>query len=851
MRHYYLFLLLFALPTVAQNVQFDDPNLKSMFVNNTFSLFGCHAKDINGNNIAVDANNDNEIQLTEALAVYDLDVSNAVDEEYPYIDPVFTTLGGIESFTNLKVLSCNNHNITALNLVALTNLEELYCHNNLITSLTVNGLANLKTLDCADNLLTALNLSGLTGLQIFYCTHNTLATLSFTGLTSLQDIDVSYNPLLGLNPAGLTNLTRLYADSCNLTALPLTGLTSLVNLSCGFNPITALDLSGLVNLQLLNFQMCQVANINLQGLPALNFVRGFGNPVTSLDLSFPNNLQTVMFEECGLNFIDLSACSQLSMLYVDYNSLPSIDVSACPALTYLSAMNNTGLQYVNLKNGTVIQDLYLLLNTQLQYICVDEDELAFVQNAVDQTLLNCEVNTYCSFTPGGEVYQVAGTVLFDEDANGCNSTDAVVPNLVMNITGSGGTGTLIPNNTGNYSIYVTGGSHTFTPVNPNPAYYTLTPASTTVDFDTVSSPYALNFCLGAVGVFKDLEVTVLPLTAARPGFDASYRLIYKNNGTTTLAGTVALNYMDNVLDFVSATVIPSGNSFGQLTWDFTNLHPFEERSIDFVLNVNSPLEVPAININDVLNFTATVSFDGTDETPQDNTHTISQVVVGSLDPNDKICVEGATITPNMVGEYVTYIIRFENTGTYPAQNIVVKDVLDAAKFDVSTLTPLQGSHEFITRVSGNTAEFILENIMLPGAPNNDNHGFVAFKIKTLPTLSLNDSFSNTAQIYFDYNAPVVTNQAQTTVALLSTTDFDFKNYITLYPNPAGSTLHLDAKAGFEIKNVMVYNMLGQQLLSVVNTGNNSAVDVSSLAAGSYFIKVSTNKGMSSGKFIKK
>ncbi len=58
----------------------------------------------------------------------------------------------------------------------------------------------------------------------------------------------------------------------------------------------------------------------------------------------------------------------------------------------------------------------------------------------------------------------------------------------------------------------------------------------------------------------------------------------------------------------------------------------------------------------------------------------------------------------------------------------------------------------------NKVEFIFENINLPFDDAN-NDGFVAFKIKTKSSLVLGDTFSNSANIYFDYNFPIVTNTA--------------------------------------------------------------------------------------------
>jgi len=46
----------------------------------------------------------------------------------------------------------------------------------------------------------------------------------------------------------------------------------------------------------------------------------------------------------------------------------------------------------------------------------------------------------------------------------------------------------------------------------------------------------------------------------------------------------------------------------------------------------------------------------------------------------------------------------------------------------------------------------------------------------------------------------------------------------------------------------IYNTIGQQVLVVTNPNN--SIDVSSLKTGSYFIKVVSDKGTSSGKFMK-
>jgi uncharacterized repeat protein (TIGR01451 family) len=266
--------------------------------------------------------------------------------------------------------------------------------------------------------------------------------------------------------------------------------------------------------------------------------------------------------------------------------------------------------------------------------------------------------------------------------------------------------------------------------------------------------------------------------------------------------------------------------------------------------VNSPVDVPPVNSGTVLNFTASIEGSLPDELPGDNAIALTQIASNSFDPNDKTCLEGNTITPEMVGKEVHYLIRFENTGTANAENIVVKDMIDTTKFDINSLIPIDGSHPFETRISNtNKVEFIFENINLPFDDAN-NDGYVAFKIKTKPTLVLGDTFSNTASIYFDYNFPIITNTATTAVALLANQDFSFEDYFKIYPNPVNHVLNIDMKQAIEVTSINIYNTLGQIVLIIPNAQQKKSVDVSSLKTGNYVLKINSDKGTSNVKFIK-
>ena len=672
----------------------------------------------------------------------------------------------------------------------------------------IESFVNIITLKCNYNVISSLNVSGLTNLQSLGCNNNQLPSLNVSGLTNLQQLICSYNQLPSLN---------------------VSGLTQLVNLQCSDNQLPSLNVSGLTNLQILACNNNQIPNLDVSGLTNFNYLDCSNNQLPSLNLSGLTNLGT---------------------LYCNINQISNLDVSDSAYLNTLFCDNNLLITLL-MKNGSNGTYLGFSGNPNLQYICADEGQIPDVQSKITlYGYTNCHVNSYCSFKPGGIFYTIQGSNRFDANNNGCDVNDNILPSLKLSFTDGTVTGGLIPDISGSYQFDVQEGTHTFTPVFENPSYFNVSPASSSVTFPDVASPFVQDFCVTANGVHPDLEVVLIPITRARPGFDAFYKLCYKNKGNTTQSGTIELTFNDAVLDLVSANPMVSTQTFNSLNWNFSNLVPLATGEIVFTLNVNSPMETPAVIGGDLLSFMANINPISGDETPSDNSFSFNQTVVNSFDPNEKECLEGNNIAPEKVGDYVHYIIRFENDGSANAENIVVKDMIDSTKFDIATLIPESGSATYTTRITNtNQVEFIFQNINLPFAAGT-NTGYVAFKIKTKPTLVLGNTFSNTASIYFDYNFPIITNTATTTVQVLSTQDFEFGNYFTIYPNPAKNVLNINTKPNIEVHSITIYNLLGQLVLAIPNAQNVNIVDVSGLKTGNYFLKITSDKGNSGTKIIK-
>ncbi|MEW5675459.1 T9SS type A sorting domain-containing protein [Flavobacterium enshiense] len=697
--------------------------------------------------------------------------------------------------------------------------------NNITSIVGVNYFSNLTKIYCESVNLSTFTLNGLPNLEEVYFVQCNLTSFTITNCPSITLMNFNYNPFTSLDFSSFPQLNTISCKNNALTNLVVSGLSNLTYLDCSYNQLTSLNVQGLSSINGLTCNNNQLTSLNLNGLQTLSYIQALAN-----------QLSAVTFE----------GCSNLGTAYLSNNQLTFLDLNQCTSLTEIQLSGNPALSGILVKNGRT--ETVSGLPATLNYICCDEFEINDYRNYHSTP----EINTYCSFTPGGNYFTINGTNKLDGNSNGCSASDPNYPNFRINFTDGTTSSTLIPDNSGLYSIPVGTGSFTLTPILDNPSYYTVSPATTTVSFPAASSPATRNFCISPNGIHHDVEISIIPVTRATPGFDATYKLIIKNKGNQIENGTVSFtNYNENVTDYVSSN--PAFNSQNTVSnettyvWNFTNLQQFETKEIEIVLNLNTPTENPPLNMGSILHYAASVTVPS-DEAPNDNLATLYQTVVNSYDPNDKTCLEGAVITPDMVGKEVHYLIRFENNGTANAQNIVVKDMIDTAKFDINTLVPIKGSHTFETKISnGNKVEFIFKNINLP-FDNANNDGYVLFKIKTKSNLVVGNTFSNSANIYFDYNYPIVTNNYTTTVQnTLGLQENELLNSITVYPNPVKDMLYF--KTVNTISKIEIYDVSGRILSS--NSVSENKTDVSELKTGNYILKIFTEKGITNTKLIKK
>jgi len=639
---------------------------------------------------------------------------------------------------------------------------------------------------------------------------------AFTNLESLDLIDVSTT---SFTSDGLTRLAVFYVKGTLIQTLDLSPSIAMIRLDAESNS--------------------NLTHVNLSGLSQLNYITTKLNSLlTTMNITGLSSLEYFYTDRDNFHEFDFSQTPALKGFDSFRTPMRSVDFSMCHNLLNVSVFEGQ-LTYANLKNGNTENNIQLELNPDLHFVCVDDNDRRLF---VPPTFGDFEMNSYCSFAPGGNYNTITGKVLFDAEQNGCNESDAAQSFLKIKIDDGTTQGAAFTNEFGDYRFYTTAGNFVLQPDLQNTNFFTS--VSQTVSFPTANSMTEIrNFCVFPIGIHPDVEIVIAPIAPARPGFDAVYKIVYKNNGNQTLSGNIAINFDDSVLDFISGSigVIPTA---GSLAYQYAALRPFESREIVVVFSANAPTATPPLNINDILEFSASIT-PLADETPEDNLFVLSQVVVGSFDPNDKQCIEGETVSEDHIGKYLHYIINFENTGTHVAENVVVKDTINTAQFDINSLQILNASPGVKIKVTGNVVEFIFEGIHLPIG----GHGNVLFKIKTKDNLPIHTEVSNVANIYFDYNIPIITNHATTRFSSLGARSFTTDDSVSVYPNP--STDIVNIRAMHDIKSVSLYDFQGRLLDVKYASSKQVQLNLAQKRAGFYLVQVVTDKGAKAEKLIKK
>ena len=336
-----------------------------------------------------------------------------------------------------------------------------------------------------------------------------------------------------------------------------------------------------------------------------------------------------------------------------------------------------------------------------------------------------------------------------------------------------------------------------------------------------------------------------------PGFSRYVYITAYNAGpnpdsvTVTFAYDALLHYTST--DSSSADANPDVDTVNRIVTYHFSLNAAQTETIDLKLYCagGTALDLTAHN-------SVNVSINGfADNNSVNDSAACQTVVVGAFDPNDKQVNPAGQGNQHAINtdlaEQLLYTVRFQNTGTYPATNVVILDTLDAAALDVSSLAFVNSSHPCsVELINGNVLRASFIGIMLPDSGSNEpaSHGYVTFRIGLVEGLNEGSVVSNRAAIYFDFNEPVITNDAWITLDASVAVNTTVANYLELYPNPVESTLTVFGHEHLTSLRYIIKDPMGKVAQHGVIK---NPLDVTALSAGLYVLTVIGENGLVESK----
>ncbi|GJM31466.1 MAG: hypothetical protein DHS20C18_04670 [Saprospiraceae bacterium] len=232
-------------------------------------------------------------------------------------------------------------------------------------------------------------------------------------------------------------------------------------------------------------------------------------------------------------------------------------------------------------------------------------------------------------------------------------------------------------------------------------------------------------------------------------------------------------------------------------------------------------------------------------------------VVASFDPNEKLAFPTGygpqhLLAPN---EPLDYQIVFQNTGNDTAFTVVLRDTLSQF-LDPSSVRPTNASHpysfDFRNTAEGQAVlEFVFDDILLPDSTTNEraSHGFVKFHIDQRPDLPIGTVIENRAGIYFDINAPVLTNTVWHTIGeqyiIVDLEEFSqhADAQILVAPNPVTNTAIIQLEGCAQTQGIFqLYDVNGKKLQQQFFQNGQIHFSRKTLVAGVYHFQVITDSG---------
>jgi len=444
---------------------------------------------------------------------------------------------------------------------------------------------------------------------------------------------------------------------------------------------------------------------------------------------------------------------------------------------------------------------------------------------------------------------ISGNMFFDQNQNKINDVGEPgieAAKLILTPENS----IAFSNTAGDYLLASLGGQQTVSYDNNIPGLALFTD-SVTYTFNATGNITGKDF--GFISTAVDYSILVKNIYLFPRCNSAQYvSFKVRNVSNTAYDARVWLKYSP-LMTYISSTIPPTSVVNDTIYWDIPNLIPYTE------VTISAYMQLPGGG--NTLPLTAgAVSIDVNGVSQLTNQLSQTYFVFCAMDPNDKQATPPGIFAQNftLMSDTLDYLIRFQNTGNDTAFNVVVLDTLDA-ELDYNTFNVVGSSHSMQTELKSNGAlRFNFENILLVDSVANEpeSHGWIRYTI--VPQTGLPDTtiINNTAHIYFDFNAAVVTNTTLNTLVYVlpvGINEVDDDAGVNIIPNPfnESAVLSFNNPAGNEF-TFTVYGIAGNKIAPEQKTkGSQFNINRNKMADGIYFYQLVNNQTQKiiTGKFI--
>lgn len=742
----------------------------------------------------------NDIVNEDQLVVYD---NNSI-----------RNIEGVKYFKTLDNLRCYYVPVDSISELP-TSLRVLHCYVTNLRKLPPLP-AGLQSLQCAGSNITYLP-ELPAGLEYLDCSRNYISTLPALP-NILNHLDCNRNPIHSIQ--SLPDSLRYFdCSEDSLTSLPVIP-QFITTLYCNYNQLTTLPTFANNGALLQSAVFTYNRLTSLITLPKAYSLDCSKNQITSIrEINGPRNL----------NLSDNQLTSLPDTPRIQFLDIRGNNINCLPKITR-SPWGITNVYVDDKVKCTPWYDANVIYRSSTR----NDPNTIFTINL---PVCNPTNNIYqCKAFP-----QITGKVFYDDNDNGVKDTnEKPLQNIRLNVSGNSYT---FSDGNGEYRVSADSlGSYT---INMATDRYIASPANASFSFTAYDTTVTKDFALRINQTFAELRLKIIPFNwAARPGFSYPYLVHYENTGAITLNPNIVFAYDSARLMYDSSSnhaVTVNGNNISLAAGTFT---PGQQGSFWIFCRVK-----PTTAIGDTFFAKATATLHPTTLVVRDSIFTI---VRGSYDPNDKQATP--QLSPSQVanGDYIDYTIRFQNTGTDTAFTVVISDTL-SNDLQKETLQMIATSHNCKTTVKNNVVFFEFLNILLPDSNVNEplSHGFVSFKIKPQPNVAVNTVIPNKAAIYFDYNAPVITNMAGTLIKEFTVVPLQLISFSAVPQNDNTTALYWNTANEINTKQFVIEmsndGLRFTRITNVVAKGKannhyNTAIAASNTGIIFYRLKIVDNDG---------